>query len=257
VLITFFYGFLIVAIAAVVAVVGLRLSQKHIPLHFRERNNTATGAIYAALCVMFGVSVGFTLILTWEEFNQARLVAENEAIAVEQVYFLSESIPETDRTRIQDLSVSYLKDVAQKEWPAMRQGESSPGEGKILSNLRLAVQDFQPRTDSEANLHAELLTEMNAVETNRELRLLAVDEGIPSLVWVVLVLGAILMVGFTYLFGIEPAWVHAASVAGLAILLSLVLHVIGVLNYPFNSGVQVSPEAFEQVLREIGDEEAP
>ena len=81
-------------------------------------------------------------------------------------------------------------------------------------------------------------------------------EGIPYIVWVVLVIGGMLTVGFTYFFGIEPDWLHAVAVAGLAILVSLVLHVIGVPDYPFNGGVQVQPEAFEQVLKEIGGGES-
>jgi hypothetical protein len=76
-------------------------------------------------------------------------------------------------------------------------------------------------------------------------------------VWVVLVAGGVLTVAFTYLFGIEPAWLHAVAVAGLAVLVSLVLHVIGVLDYPFNGGLQVHPDAFEQVLREIRGNNQP
>jgi hypothetical protein len=49
----------------------------------------------------------------------------------------------------------------------------------------------------------------------------------------------------------ESVRLHAVAVAGLTILLSLILHAIGVLDYPFNSGVRVQPDAFEQVLREI------
>jgi hypothetical protein len=44
-------------------------------------------------------------------------------------------------------------------------------------------------------------------------------------------------VAFTYLFGIETVWLHLVAVAGLAMLVSLILHVIGVLDYPFNGGV--------------------
>jgi hypothetical protein len=38
---------------------------------------------------------------------------------------------------------------------------------------------------------------------------------------------------------------------GLTILISLILYAIGVLDYPFNSGVRVQPDAFEDVLRAI------
>ncbi len=71
-LITSFYGFLIVLASVVAAVAGLMLVRRLIPLSLRERNNAATGTIYAALYVMFGVSVGFSLFLTWQQYNAAR-----------------------------------------------------------------------------------------------------------------------------------------------------------------------------------------
>ncbi len=105
--------------------------------------------------------------------------------------------------------------------------------------------------DAEDALYAEVLAELDELEDNREFRLLAVNEGIPYIVWVVLVVGGVLTVGFTYLFGMESVRLHAVAVAGLTILVSLILHAIGVLDYPFNSGVRVQPDAFEHVLREI------
>jgi hypothetical protein len=45
---------------------------------------------------------------------------------------------------------------------------------------------------------------------------------------------------------------HAVAVAGLSVLIALILYVIGALDYPFNSGVRVNAEAFEQVLGEVG-----
>ncbi len=49
----------------------------------------------------------------------------------------------------------------------------------------------------------------------------------------------------------ESVWLHAVAVAGLMVLVSLILHAVGVLDYPFNSGVRVQPDAFEQILREM------
>ncbi len=77
------------------------------------------------------------------------------------------------------------------------------------------------------------------------------------MVWVVLVIGGVLTVAFTYLFGMQSVRLHAVAVAGLTILISLLLHTIGVLDYPFNSGVRVQPDAFEQVLRDIGGNGGP
>jgi hypothetical protein len=252
-----FYGFLIVLASGVAAVAGLMVAQRLIPLALRERNNTPIGTIYAALYVMFGVSVGFTLVLTWQEYNTARQTVKSEAVSVEQVYRLAEKLPEPERSRIQQLSVSYARSVVKEEWPAMRQGQQSTRAGGLVDELRRSVEDPEPRTDAQSALYAESLSEMNELEASREFRLLAVNEGIPYNVWIALVVGGVLTVAFTYLFGIDPAWLHAVAVAGLAVLISLVLYMIGVLDYPFNSGVQVQPEAFEQVLKEIGGSGGP
>jgi hypothetical protein len=51
---------------------------------------------------------------------------------------------------------------------------------------------------------------------------------------------------------LEMDSIRLHAVAGLTVLVSLILHVIGVLDYPFDSGVRVQPTAFEQVLVEVG-----
>ncbi len=115
----------------------------------------------------------------------------------------------------------------------MREGRSSPRVEAKLDELRQSVQRYEPHTDAQDALYSEALSEVADLEENREFRLVSVNEGIPYIVWVVPVVGGVLTVGFTYLFGME------------------ILHAIGVLDYPFNSGVRVEPDAFEQVVREI------
>jgi hypothetical protein len=251
VLITSVYGLLVVLASVAVAVAGLLFAQRLLPLPVRERHNDTTGIIYAALYVMFGVTVGFSLFSVWQQYNTARQIVHSEAAAVEQVYRLAERLPEPGRSQVQDLTVSYAERVVAEEWSLMKEGRSSSRIEAHLKELRRSVQGYEPRTDAQNALYAEALAEVGELEENREFRLLAVDEGIPYMVWVVLIVGGVLTVGFTYLFGMESARLHAVAVAGLTILISLILHAIGVLDYPFNSGVRVQPEAFEQVLREI------
>ena len=250
-LITSFYGLLVVLASVAVAVAGLLLTQRLIPLPVRERHNDTTGIIYAALYVMFGVTVGFSLFSVWQQYNTARQIVQSETVAVEQVYRLAERLPEPDRSQVQELAVSYAERVVNEEWSLMKEGRSSSRMEAHLEELRRSVQGYKPHTDAQDALYAEALAEVGELEENREFRLLAVDEGIPYMVWVVLIVGGVLTVAFTYLFGMESVRLHAVAVAGLTILISMILHAIGVLDYPFNSGVRVQPDAFEQILREI------
>jgi hypothetical protein len=253
VLTTILYGILIV----VAALVGLVLAQRLIPLHLREQSNTATGTIYAALYVMFGVSLGFSLFLVWQQFNTARQTAENEATSLQQIYSLAARFPDSEQDRVKELAVSYARVVVEEEWPSLKQGRPSPRAATLLLELRRSVEDLDPQTDAQNNLYSASLTELDELEESRALRLLSVRQGIPSILWVVLVVGGTLTVAFTYLFGMERAWLHAVAVAGLTTAICLILYVIAVLDYPFNSGVSVEPDAFELVLRVIEDDGGP
>ncbi len=101
------------------------------------------------------------------------------------------------------------------------------------------------------SLCSEGLSQLDELDEARALRLIEVREGLPPIMWVVLVVGGVLMVTFTYLFGMEAARLHMLAVAALTVIVTLILYTVAVLEYPFNADVRVQPDAFELVLREI------
>jgi hypothetical protein len=73
----------------------------------------------------------------------------------------------------------------------MRRGVASQRVGTLLEELRRAVQEFEPHTAAQEALYSAALAELDELEENRQYRLLAVREGIPYILWVVLVVGAV------------------------------------------------------------------
>jgi hypothetical protein len=127
-------------------------------------------------------------------------------------------------------------------------GPGQPEGGNISDDLRLAVLDFEPRSDGEDDVYAQAITLVGELDENRALRLLEVREGIPSVLWVVLVLGGATTVCFTYLLGVRTEWLHVFMIVAYTLVLSLTLITIAALDYPFNGVVQISPDAFEAAL---------
>jgi Protein of unknown function (DUF4239) len=233
------------------AVAGLAVVQRLVPLPIREAHNDATGVIYAALYVMFGVTVGFSLFLVWQQYDAAQKSAESEAATVEALYGLAGSFPEPERGRVQDLAASYARAVVEEEWPLMREGRTSPRAAALADELRESIQDFEPSTEAEQALRSEGLTQLDDLDEYRALRLLEVREGLPPILWIVLVVGGVITVAFTYLFGMKIPWLHMLAVAALTVIVTLIIYTIAVLDYPFNGDLRVGPDAFELVLREI------
>jgi hypothetical protein len=72
--------------------------------------------------------------------------------------------------------------------------------------------------------------------------------GINGIMWAVLIAGAVVTVGFTYLFGFKQTIMQQLMIGSLSILIGLVLFLTVALDYPFKGGIVVQPEAFENAL---------
>ncbi len=132
-----------------------------------------------------------------------------------------------------------------------QESRPSPQAEKLSEELEESIEGFEPSTSGEQALHSQLITLADDLGDNRQLRLLESRQGVPSILWTVLVIGGILTVAFTFLFGVEPPWFQRLSIAALTIIIVLVLYAIYRIEYPFTGAVQVGPDAFELVLDEI------
>ena len=251
-MVTILFGALIVLSSLALGIGGLAITYRFVPVSLLQAHYSATGAIYAALYVMFGISLGFSLFLVWQQYEAARQTVEAEADAVQRLYWLADRYPDPERSRVQDLAVSYARVEVEDEWPLMSRGRVSPHAEQVAQKLAETVRDLDPKTDFQNALYTDALGRLDVLRENRALRLTEVREGIPSVVWVAMVAGAMITVGFTYLFAMRSFKLHAVATGALTIIVVLLLFTVGVLNHAFDGDVRVGPEAFELALKEMG-----
>jgi hypothetical protein len=73
---------------------------------------------------------------------------------------------------------------------------------------------------AEQMLYVQALERVHDLNDARRGRLVDAQEGLPALMWVVLVSGGVIVVGFTYLFGLGNTVVHALMIGALAAIIS-------------------------------------
>jgi len=250
------YGIMVVGGACLAAVVGLALVQRLVPVTIRREHNDVAGFIYAVLGVIYAVLLALVVIAVWEEFGRARVTVESEANALAEIFWLAHRLPEPEGRELQELCRSYAEEVVNVGWPLMEQGRTPSLERSqetsrawvLIDDIRATLQEVEPRTAAGQERYAEGLDQVQRLADARRTRLVVAEESLPTVLWVVLIVGGILVVGFAYLFGMENTWAHALMVASLAGVIALVLFTIAALDHPFTGGARVGPEAFELVL---------
>ena len=230
------------------AIGGLIVVQSLVPSARRQEYNDVAGFIYAVLGVAYAVLLGLMVVAVWQDWQAAEDTATEEANELAAVFWLAHYLPESQARDVQELARSYARVVIQEEWPLMRQGKASPKAWDLLDELRGSLVELHPTTDAQVVLYDNELQRIHELGDARRARLLKADEGLPAILWVVLLLGGAIVVSFTYLFGLRSTTVHTLMVAALALSIGLVLFTIGALDYPFRGDVRVGPDAFQFVL---------
>jgi hypothetical protein len=78
-----------------------------------------------------------------------------------------------------------------------------------------------------------------------------VQDSVPPILWIALIAGAVLTVGFTFLFGMSNTVAHGLMVMSLAALVVVSLILIKEMNYPFTGVTRVEPTAFQVFLSRL------
>jgi hypothetical protein len=239
---------LVVSLFVAGAVGGLVLVQRLVPIERRLAHNDVAGFIYAVLGVAYAVLLGLMVVAVWQDWQAAHDSATQEANELAAVFWLAHGLPEPEGRHIQELARDYARVEVRQEWPLMQHGKTSPKAYELLDEMRASVEALHPTNGAQTVLYDNLLQRLHELGDARRTRLLQAEEGLPAILWAVLLMGGVITVGFTYLFGLRSTTVHVLMVAALALIIGLVLFTVAALDYPFRGAIHIGPDAFEQTL---------
>jgi len=185
-------------------------------------------------------------------FQEAHLTTVQEANALTDVILLAKRLPEEHRTRVIDLATSYADLVVAQEWDAMDRGHHLPEARKTVLELLDTVFGFEPKTEAEKTLHDAQVEAAIQLWNNRRERTTLASQHIPTLKWVVMILGGVITIFFTYFFTVENARLQALMTALITITITLNIYLVFMFGYPFSGDLRVDPSTY-RAAREIVD----
>lgn len=81
--------------------------------------------------------------------------------------------------------------------------------------------------------------------------MIAAEGAVPTVIWLVLLGGALITIGFTFFFGMESLPAQTIMTALLACLIFSELLVVVAIDRPFSGAVRVHPTALAEVLADF------
>jgi hypothetical protein len=248
---TYSYGALIVGLSVALSVLGLLLVHRRFPHETRHPNNEVAGFFIAVVGVVYAVLVAFMVIVVWEQLDAARAAAEQEGADLATFIRTARALPDPVGGRIREAAGRYAQAVIDEEWTIMAEGRSSPRAVAAMDEMWQVLTTYEPRNAREEALYATSLDRLDDISDGRQQRLLAARNGLPGIMWALLVGGGIITVAFTYFFSTPSFRAQLVMTAFYTALIAFALYLIAAIDHPFSGAVHVGPEAFELALEAI------
>ncbi|GAA1970575.1 DUF4239 domain-containing protein [Kitasatospora viridis] len=240
-----------IVITLLLLAVAIKLLQRWVPHHIREEHNDVAGFIFAAVGVLYAVLLGFVVITVWTNNDSASKTTFQEADALAGIYWISRELPAPLGPQLEQQTLSYARTVQDSEWPMMANHKSDPQATELVYQIRDSVFSIKPTDEQQQVLYEHAVSHVEDLASERRERLNQVDDSVPPLLWVALIGGGVLTIGFTFLFGLSNTLAHTLMVLSLGALVVLSLLVIKEMNFPFAGATAVKPTAFDVFLQRL------
>ena len=240
--------FIISAITTFVALAGLHVVRMKYSAEVLRENHEVAAIIFNAFGLFYGVMLAFVVFVTWSGYDDATKNLQLEASEALDIFHSAEAFPDPSNRIIQQGLRDYIASVYNDEMPKLAAGKISLHSGGAHSQLAPLFYQIDTQSMPNRELYGESLHCLNNLAEYRRLRIFAGNDTVPPAIWLVLLVGSLFTVGYTYFFGMKNIKAQYLITASLTATVALILFLIYVLDHPFTGASRISLEPLREVL---------
>ena len=244
---------LIAAIFFAIALAGS--GQMLVHRYFRSRDfiahNEVGGIMIVVAGTFYAVVLGFLTVVVWQHYIDARQLVVLESDAAIDAWHTSVGLPPSVRDRVRSDMISYANIMVGKEWSLMRHGDFDPDAAMVSMDAIDAAGEFVPANTGQSNAQVATMLQLGILHDARQQRIAANDSGVSRFEWLVLLIGAVCIICFCWLFGLTSKGMQLLMTSAVVTIIVATLVLLFELQYPFRSDVGIGPDAWKGAVEHI------
>ena len=240
--------FIVSAITTLLALVGLYLVRRKYSAEVLKENHEVAAIIFNAFGIFYGVLVAFVVFVTWSGYDDATKNLQLEASEALDIFHNAEAFPDPANKIIQQGLRDYMASVYNDEVPRMAQGEISVYSGGAHLELKTLFNQIDVKSIPNKELYAETLRSLNNLAQYRRMRIFAGNDTVPPVIWLVLLVGGVFAVSYTFFFGMKNIKAQYLITTTLTVMITSILFLVYVLDHPFTGASRVSLEPLREAM---------
>jgi Na+/proline symporter len=240
--------FIVSAFTTFFSLGGLYLVRRKYSAEVLKENHEVAAIIFNAFGLFYGVLVAFVVFVTWNGYDDATKNLQLEASQALDIFHSADAFPDSSKKIIQQGVRNYLAAVYNDEVPKMAEGDLSVSSGGAHNPLRELFSQMDANSIPNRELYSESLRSLNNLAQYRRMRIFAGNDTVPPVIWLVLLVGGVFAVSYTFFFGMKNIRAQYLITTTLTVLISSILFLVYVLDHPFTGTSRVSLEPLREAI---------
>ena len=235
-------GVLVVIVVVLVVgltLLGVLLVRRIVPATKDGFDAEVSSQLLGVVATLFGLLLAFVVVLTFQAYGDAGANARQEAAGIAQIVRDSHAFSPADQAAVSAASGTYVRAVVYDEWPQLRNGGSSARAAAAVDDLYRAMQQVKPATAAASAFYQDAVGRLNDVLSARRNRLADAAGGLSAPIVGLILIGSVVILGYTCLVGSRRALFHAIGAAAIALVVGFSLVVLIAYNYPYAGSLAI------------------
>jgi hypothetical protein len=217
-------------------------------LHLTYEDAYYAAALVQSAMLLYGLIAALTAVGVWQRYSQVSDVVSGEATTIATLWRDLEGYPQPLQSTTREVLRGYTEQIIHGAWPQQSLGQI-PREGvEWMSRLQSQLFAFEPKTEFQKILHAETLRSFKQLVQMRRQRLDSVQAGLPGVLWVVLLPGAMGCLALCLFFQVRNGYFQTLLLIGVAGFVAMVLFVIIALDRPFVGTMGITADPYQLIF---------
>jgi multisubunit Na+/H+ antiporter MnhB subunit len=198
----------------------------------------------------YGLLLGLLVVFAVGHYSDTRREAQREASSLVALWDALDVYPGETRDAVRHDLICYMRAIVADDWPAMERGSrlEDPRTLAFGDRVRGGIRGLPLDDERQRAAYGRSSTLISDAGASRQQLLFFTEPEVPTVLWVLIYVGAFLLVFLVGTHYAERPRGLFAALGSVAALLTVIVVVLTMLDNPFTAGARVQPDSMRDAI---------
>ena len=196
--------------------------------------------------LVFGLLLALVIASIVTKHDEADTAAATESTAAAQLARASRTFPIAEQIKLEKAIGQYVHTAVEAEWQTMKSGKPSIRTSAALEAIYGTLQSFHPAGEPAVSVYRQALVQLDEVAASRRERLELSAQTLPTLLRLLLILGAISFVVLSFPVSIDNRAKKMAITGSITAFICFAYMLTIIFDNPFSGALAIDNASFKE-----------